>query len=330
MENYVQKVSDLANLDDGKIYASIFREMANVCSTIDDVKHYCEYNYPQYCNYSVADMNQEEAYETYDEMYWAGFLNDEDFEDHCNDEDFRPSDYSANPEIYEAVYQHHFENIMVTLNMDCIPNTELSENLERKMKNAEKRREKMEEKKMSSDLALKMFDKMTAETQLELWKKYMEDPNNIRSKDFGEFLLDHFKEEAKDWDLGVGTAYEYTVENNIVRAMVRLYKDEELMKLYNRYSEDTNGDYKIYHNNAEFMSDMCKHFGTEKFVEILIKSEKCGEYNPKHPFVQRTVWVGLVDHDDKEDSFITEETVRVLVAYSPKFLTWVYDDLKNK
>ena len=37
MENYVQKVSDLANLDDGKIYASIYREMANVCSTLEDV-----------------------------------------------------------------------------------------------------------------------------------------------------------------------------------------------------------------------------------------------------------------------------------------------------
>ena len=164
MENYVQKVSDLEHLDDGKIYASIYREMANVCSTIEDVKHYCGYNYPQYCNYAVADMNQAEAYETYDEMYWAGFLEEDEYIENSTDENIRPSDNAGNPDIYEAVYQHHFEHIMLELGMNCEPDSILAMQLEQKRKNKEKRDKKME--------LIKTFEELEPKAQMEAWTDY--------------------------------------------------------------------------------------------------------------------------------------------------------------
>lgn len=111
--------ADLKYLDNGHIYAAIFREIEAECPTVEAVAVYClKAIESEYYNYMIADRYQAEAYETFDEMYDAGFLDDRVYlaEDiaRCGG---NPSDHEANPEIYKTVYQHHFEHILVRLNV---------------------------------------------------------------------------------------------------------------------------------------------------------------------------------------------------------------------
>lgn len=110
-------INDLRNLDDGHIYKAIFREIEAECPTIEAVAVYCLNAIDsRYYNYMIADRYQPEAYRIFDEMYDGGFLEDrtyitKDIERNGGN----PSDYETNPEIYETVYHHHFENILIKL-----------------------------------------------------------------------------------------------------------------------------------------------------------------------------------------------------------------------
>ena len=110
-------INDLKHLDDGHIYAAIFREIEAECPTIEAVAVYCLNAIDsRYYNYMIADRYQPEAYRTFNEMYDAGFL---DYREYLKEEVERnggnPTDYEGNPDIYEAVYQHHFEHILLEL-----------------------------------------------------------------------------------------------------------------------------------------------------------------------------------------------------------------------
>lgn len=120
MTNKDVTINDLRYIDDGHIYAAIFREIEAECPTIEAVAVYClNAIESEYYNYMIADRYQPEAYRIFDEMYDGGFLDHRTYlKEEVERNGGNPSDYDGNPDIYKAVYQHHFEHILLTLGVD--------------------------------------------------------------------------------------------------------------------------------------------------------------------------------------------------------------------
>ena len=113
-------MSDLRHLEKDHIYAALFREIDVECPDTTAVAIYCWKAIALgYCNEIIADKWLPEAYEIFDEMFWAGFCENED---HLAKEmekwGGKPSDHEGNPEIRKAVYQHYYEEILVALNLN--------------------------------------------------------------------------------------------------------------------------------------------------------------------------------------------------------------------
>ena len=102
-------MNDLRYLDDTHIYAALFREIEAECPTTEAVAVYClKAMADHYYNGVVADKYLDEAYQIYDEMYEAGFVDDN-------------AEETDNPTIRESAYRHYYELILTTLGV-TIPN----------------------------------------------------------------------------------------------------------------------------------------------------------------------------------------------------------------
>ena len=110
-------IEELKHLDDGHIYAALFREIEAECPTTEAIAVYCFMAMEsRYYNYMIADRYQPEAYRIFDEMFDTGSLDNRSYlKEEVERNGGNPSDHEGNPDIYEAVYWNFFERILKAL-----------------------------------------------------------------------------------------------------------------------------------------------------------------------------------------------------------------------